>query len=35
MSLRRGEAARLKAAGPTVTVPSQGQTALVDRRWSR
>ena len=35
MRLRRGETARLKAAGPTVTATSPGQTALVGRRWSR
>jgi hypothetical protein len=35
MSLRRGETARLKAAGPTATATSPVQARLVGRRWSR
>jgi hypothetical protein len=38
MRVRRGEYARLEAAGWTVTVNSPGQwllAALVHRRWSR
>jgi hypothetical protein len=35
MSVRRGEYARLKAAGWTATGTSPGQAVLVGRRWSR